>query len=94
LIATRAAVPVFVEETGEWTFDYELELSEGDLACVQARRVHYVDADGVRLRMDLAREYHLDGVSLWALGFDDPTVWSAILPTIADPTPTTTIITD
>jgi spore germination protein YaaH len=91
LIATRAAVPVFVEETGEWTFDYELELSEGDLACVQTRRVHYVDADGVRLRMDLAREYHLDGVSLWALGFDDPTVWSAILPTIADPTPTTTI---
>lgn len=91
LVATRAAVPVFVEETGEWFFDYELEVAEGDLLCVQTRRVHYVDADGVRLRMDLAREYHLDGVSLWALGFDDPTVWSAILPTIADPGPTTTI---
>jgi spore germination protein YaaH len=90
LIATRAATPVFDEESGEWTFEYQLEVAEGDLVCVQTRRVHIVDADGVRLRMDLAREYHLDGVSLWALGFDDQSVWTAIAPTIADPTPPTT----
>ena len=28
--------------------------------------------------MDLAREYRLDGVSLWALGFDDAAVWDQI----------------
>lgn len=93
LIATRSATPVFDEVTGESMFEYELEVVEGDVQCVQTRRVHYIDADGVRLRMDLAREYHLDGVALWALGFDDPSVWTAISPTIADPTPTTTATT-
>jgi spore germination protein YaaH len=39
--------------------------------------------------MDLARKYRLDGVSLWALGFDDQAVWDAILPTVADPGATT-----
>lgn len=85
LIARRDAVPVFVETTGESTFEYDLEVTEGDVSCVQTRRVHYVDAEGVRRRMDLAREYHLDGVSLWALGFEDDAVWDAILPTVADP---------
>jgi spore germination protein YaaH len=41
--------------------------------------------------MDLAREYRLDGVALWAFGFDDQAVWDAILPTVADPDATTTI---
>jgi spore germination protein YaaH len=39
--------------------------------------------------MDLAREYRLDGVSLWAFGFEDDDVWRAILPTVADPAATT-----
>ena len=43
-----------------------------------------VDGDGVRLRMDLARQYQLNGVALWALGFEDDAVWDAILPTISD----------
>jgi spore germination protein YaaH len=94
LIATRSATPVFDEETGEWVFEYELEVAEGELTCVQTRRVHHVDADGIRLRMDLAREYQLDGVSLWALGFDDQSVWDAILPTITDPTLTDPTLTD
>ena len=42
--------------------------------------------NGVRLRMDLARARQLDGVSLWALGFEDEVVWDAILPTIAPAT--------
>jgi spore germination protein YaaH len=49
--------------------------------------VHYVDADGVRARMDLAIAAGLGGVSLWALGFDDDDVWDAILidATLPDP---------
>ncbi len=84
LLARRDATPVFDEATGEWSFGYELEVSDGLTTCVQTRQVHYVDGDGVRLRMDLAREYRLDGVALWALGFDDAAVWDEILPTVAD----------
>ncbi len=85
LLERRSAVPTRVDETGEWTFDYELELSDETGSCVQTRRVHYVDGDGIRRRMDLAREYQLAGVSLWALGFEDDAVWDQILPTVADP---------
>ena len=84
LLARREASPVFDEETGEWSFTYELEVTDGLTTCTQTRQVHYVDGDGVRLRMDLAREHRLDGVSLWALGFDDAAVWEEILPTVAD----------
>lgn len=82
LIERRSAEPVFSAATGEWSFGYELEITDGTTTCVQTRQVHYVDADGVRLRMDMAREARLDGVALWAFGFDDPDVWAAILPTV------------
>ncbi len=90
LIQRRSATPIAVDETGEWEFQYELEVSDGTTTCVQTRQVHYVDGDGIALRMDLARQYRLDGVSLWAFGFDDDEVWDAILPTVADPSATTT----
>lgn len=79
----RGATPVFVPETGEYTFSYDLEVTDGTKTCIQGRRVHFVDGDGVRLRMDLARQYQLNGVSLWALGFEDDAVWNAILPTVS-----------
>ena len=85
LIERRGATPVPVDETGEWEFEYDLEVSDGTTTCVQRRKVHYVDGDGIALRMDLARQYRLDGVALWAFGFDDDAVWDAILPTVADP---------
>lgn len=83
LIARRAAVPTFDEVTGEWSFEYDLAVDGS--TCVQRRRVHYVDADGIRLRMDLARDRQLNGVSLWAFGFDDDDVWEQILPTVDQP---------
>jgi spore germination protein YaaH len=89
LIVLRDAVPIADEVTGEWMFVYDLEVTDGTTTCVQTREVHYIDGDGIALRMDLAREYRLDGVSLWAFGFDDPEVWDAILPTVADPSSTT-----
>jgi hypothetical protein len=89
LIERRGATPVRVDETGEWEFEYDLEVSDGVTTCIQRRKVHYVDGDGIARRMDLARQYRLDGVALWAFGFDDDVVWDAILPTIADPSATT-----
>ena len=83
LIERRGATPVYNERTGEWSFEYELEFSDDTTTCVQQRRVQYVDADGAKLRMDIAREKHIGGVSLWAFGFDDDAVWSALTPTIA-----------
>ena len=65
-------------------FEYDLEVTDGVTSCVQTRQVHFVDGDGVLARMDLARQYQLDGVSLWAFGFDDQGVWDAILPTVTD----------
>ena len=90
LIERRNATPTPVDATGEWSFQYELELTNGESTCVQTRQVHYVDGDGIARRMDLARQYRLDGVALWAFGFDDAAVWEAILPTVADPRATTT----
>lgn len=95
LIARRGGAPTFVEQTGEWVYRYELavddpELPPGAAPCVQTREVHWVDGEGVRLRMDLARDRRLDGVSLWALGFEDDRVWDAILPTVSDPSQTST----
>lgn len=84
LIERRSATPVFNATTGEWAFDYELTIESDTGSCTQLRRVHYVDGDGVRLRMDLAREKQLGGVSLWAYGFEDADVWAEILPTVAD----------
>jgi spore germination protein YaaH len=79
LIERRDAVPVYDAVTAEWSFEYELEISDSTTTCVQTRQVHYVDADGVRARMDLAIAAGLGGVALWALGFEDDDVWDAIL---------------
>jgi spore germination protein YaaH len=79
LIERRNATPIYDPVTAEWSFEYELEITDGSLTCVQTRRVHYVDANGVRARMDMAIEAELGGVAIWALGFDDDDVWDAIL---------------
>ena len=89
LIERREAIPEYVEETAEYVIEYTLDVASSD--CGQNRIVHYVDGDGIRRRMDLAREYRLAGAALWALGFDDDAVWDAILPVVADPSaPTST----
>jgi len=84
LATRRDATPEYVAETAEWTFEYPLSVGGNRSDCVQTRVVHYVDADGVRARMDLARQYQLSGVSLWAFGFEDDEVWDEILPTVDD----------
>lgn len=79
LIERRDAIPLYNGTTAEWSFTYKLEISDGIDTCVQTRQVNYVDAQGIRARMDLAIEYRLGGVALWALGFDNDDIWDAIL---------------
>ncbi len=78
LIAKRAATPVHDPLTGESSFTYLLEVSDGTTTCTQTREVHYVDAEGARQRIDLARTERLGAVALWALGFDGPATWQSI----------------
>ncbi|MEP7112774.1 MAG: hypothetical protein ABI862_05880, partial [Ilumatobacteraceae bacterium] len=64
--------------TGESSFTYQLEVTDSTTTCTQTREVHYVDAEGTRLRIDMARTERLGAVSLWALGFDSPQTWQSI----------------
>lgn len=89
LIGRRKASPVYDETTAEWSFDYELEISDGTSTCIQTRQVHYVDGRGVRERMDLAKRAGFGGIALWALGFEDETIWQAVLRDATPPTTTT-----
>jgi spore germination protein YaaH len=93
LLAKRSATPVFDPVTGESTFTYPLEVTDGTTTCTQTREVHYVDAEGARLRIDLARTERLGAVSLWALGFDSPATWQSIGSLARIPGSTTTAAT-
>jgi len=80
LIARRGATPVRDTVSIESGFDYRLEVTEGSATCTQTRTVRWVDEDGVRARIDLARTERIGGVSFWALGFDSPQTWELTNP--------------
>ncbi len=78
LLERRGGTPLRDTSTGEWSFSYELDLSEGENTCTQLRQVHYVDGDGALERIDIARRAKWGGVALWALGYEDDQVWEQI----------------
>ncbi len=88
LVQRRAAVPVLDVPSGEWTFDYDLVIDDGTIACTQKRQVWYVDQAGARTRIEMALDAGFGGVSLWALGYDDGRLWDQIVPLLT-PAPTT-----
>ena len=91
LLERRSAVPTPVDETGEWTFDYELEVSDDTGRACRPAGCTTSTATASGCGWTSPGEYQLDGVSLWALGFEDDAVWEQILPTVADPfAPSTT----
>ena len=92
LLSKRTATPVFDPVTGESSFTYQLEVTDGTATCTQTREVHYVDAEGARQRIDLARTERLGAVSLWALGFDAPATWQSIAQLARVPGSTTTSV--
>jgi beta-phosphoglucomutase-like phosphatase (HAD superfamily)/spore germination protein YaaH len=93
LLAKRGATAIHDPTTGESSFTYQLDVSDGTTTCTQTREVHYVDAQGAQQRIDLARRERLGGVSLWALGFDSPATWQSIASLVRVPGATTTTST-
>jgi HAD superfamily hydrolase (TIGR01509 family) len=92
LAAKRGAVPTFDPGTGEWSFAYALTVEDSTTSCVQNRQVHWVDADGVASRTEIARRAGWGGVALWALGYEDDEVWQSLvtssrIPLAAEPAP-------
>lgn len=92
LIARRGGAPVYDAINGEWTYSYDLEVSDATTSCVQRREVRWIDAEGVRDRVHIARRAGLGGVSLWAFGYDDAEVWSTLVSSLADEVPTETTV--
>ena len=91
LLAKRSATPTFDTVTGESSFTYQLEVTDGTTTCTQTREVHYVDAEGARQRIDMARTERLGGVALWALGYDSAATWQSIGQLARTPGPTTSV---
>ena len=77
-VAQRGATPVYNEADGEWSFTYDLTYDDGTTSCVQSREVHYVDAQGAQLRMQMSVDAGWLGVALFAFGYDDEGLWSSI----------------
>ena len=72
-------MPIYDEVTGEWTFSYSLTVDDGVTSCVQSRKVHWVDAEGVASRTEIARRAGWGGVALWAMGYEDQAVWDSLV---------------
>lgn len=79
LAELRGGVPQYDGAADEWYFTYDLAVDDGIARCIQSRRVHWVDADGVESRVELARRAGWGGVALWALGYEDETTWITLL---------------
>jgi HAD superfamily hydrolase (TIGR01509 family) len=79
LAARRGGVPEYDEVTGEWSFSYTLDVSDGSTSCTQSRQVHWVDAEGVAARTAMARDAGWGGVALWALGYEDDAVFASLV---------------
>jgi HAD superfamily hydrolase (TIGR01509 family) len=78
LVDRRDAEPIYNEETGEWSFTYQVAFPEDDPQCTQTREVHYIDADGAQQRMQMSVDNGWLGVSLFAFSYEDDDVWDRI----------------
>ncbi len=78
LIERRDAEPIYNEDTGEWSFTYQVAFPEDDPVCTQTREVHYLDADGAQQRMQMSVDNGWLGVSLFAFSYEDDAVWDRI----------------
>ncbi len=78
LAKRRGATPVYDPTIGEWSFTYQLPVSDGTTSCTQTRQVRYVDGDGALARRSRALAADFGGASVWALGYDDDAFWAGL----------------
>ncbi|CAB4364554.1 MAG: HAD-IA family hydrolase [Actinobacteria bacterium] len=76
LLQRYTVKPTHSPVTDEAVFTYQRP--DGSGACTQTREVHYMDAAGVRARVDMARTERIGGVVFWAMGFETTSTWTAI----------------
>ena len=79
LAAKRGATPQYDPVTAEWSFAYALTVEAGSISCIQNRKVHWVDTEGIAARVEVARRAGWGGVALWALGYEDDAAWQALV---------------
>ncbi len=89
LAAKRSATPTYDPVTRESWFTYDLQVSDSTASCTQSRKVHFIDEQATRERVDLARAERIGGVAFWALGFDSAEVWTAVADVSRPQTPDT-----
>ncbi|WP_116995648.1 HAD-IA family hydrolase [Desertimonas flava] len=70
--------PVFDPTTGETSFTYQLEQTDGTTTCTQTRHVQYLDDQGIRLRMQMSVDKGMLGVALFAYGYEPNSIWQQI----------------
>ena len=78
LAERRGATPVYDPTIGEWSFTYQLPVSDDTTSCTQTRQVRYVDGDGALARRSRALAAGFGGASVWALGYDDDAFWAGL----------------
>lgn len=83
LAAEHGATVMWDEEAEEARFDYSVTFTGADAAgttvtCTVSRTVWFLNAQAFHRRAWIAHRADLHGIAIWALGNDDPSLWSAI----------------
>ena len=73
-----AITPAYDATNGEWSFTYQLAMTDGTSTCSQQREVHYIDGEGGLARIELARAAGIERSALWALGYEDDAFWTGL----------------
>jgi len=80
---SKGAVPTWDPVHRERTFTYVESFTGADangytVRCNVTRTAWYSDPDAIYQRVLLAQNKGLVGVAIWALGYDDPTMWQGV----------------
>ncbi len=79
LIDAYAAKKRWSDSAQEAHFDYERPYSGGGKDCVVLRRVWFGEGRSAQVRLDLAQRLGVQGIAVWRLGPEDPSLWKRSL---------------
>ena len=74
MIEDKGIVPLWLDEIGQYYFQYEDES--------KVYRVWQEEARSLKLKVDLVDKYQLAGMAAWRKGFEKPEVWEVIHKTL------------